>query len=164
MSPRVEWRGLNWRRKLHTQKGYILYLQMSVDLTGISGDNLSSRIFWRNYKFQNKVTCIILRKTHALLRPANAVSPLHSTCGYGVATMSRLLKVHHELCDVTNSPLLSRFVAPSKCCEPSPLHWWSAVLCLVLYCVLLYGVECSSSVYCSLVLVLQCVCVWCSVV
>jgi len=49
------------------------------------------------------VTSIILRKTHALLRLANAVSPLHSTRGYGVATMSRLLKVHHELYDVTNS-------------------------------------------------------------
>jgi len=39
--------------------------------------------------------------------------------------MSRLLKVHHELYGVTNSPLLSRFIAPSKCCKPSPLHSWT---------------------------------------
>jgi len=66
-----------------------------------------------------------VRKTHALLRLANGVSPLHSTRGYGVATMSRLLKDHHELYDVTNSPLLARFIAPSTCCKPSPLHLWN---------------------------------------
>jgi len=47
----------------------------------ISGDNWSSRIFWRNYKFQNELTKIVLWKTHALLRLANAVSPLPSTRG-----------------------------------------------------------------------------------
>jgi len=45
---------------------------------GISGDHLSSRIFWRNYRFENTVTQSILRKTHALLSLAHAVSPLHS--------------------------------------------------------------------------------------
>jgi len=77
----------------------------------------------------NFMTSRTLHSSRALLRLAHVVSPLHSTRGYGVATMSRLLKVHHELYDVTNSPLLSRFIAPSKCCKPSSLYerWGAGV-------------------------------------
>jgi len=80
--PWAEWRGLKiggW--KLNTQKGCILYLQIYSIWVGISGDKLSSRIFWRNYKFQDKMTWIKLRKTHALLRLAHAVHSLLSICG-----------------------------------------------------------------------------------
>jgi len=71
-------RAQNWRWKLITSKECILYLQISVDLSGISGDNLSSRIFWRNYN-ETKISYLA----------ENA-----------------------------------RFVAPSKCCKPSPFHSW----------------------------------------
>jgi len=80
--PWVEWRGLKsgGGNLIHRKVVFCIFRCQSIWL-GISGDNLSSRIFWRNYIFQNEVTWIILRKTHALLRLANAVSPLHSTRG-----------------------------------------------------------------------------------
>jgi len=57
---------------------------------GISGDYLSSSIFWRDYKFQHKMTRIILRETHALLRLAIAVSPLDSTRGLSRCRVTRI--------------------------------------------------------------------------
>jgi len=80
---RVEWRGLKigGGNLIHRKVVVCIFRCQSIWL-GISGDNLSSRIFWRTYRFQNQVTWIILRKTHALLLVANAVSHLHSTRGY----------------------------------------------------------------------------------
>jgi len=46
------------------------------------GKRLRVSEFWRNDKFQDKMTQINLRKTHALLRLATIVSPLQSTHGW----------------------------------------------------------------------------------
>ena len=55
--PRVESRGLKigGGNLIHRKVVFSIFRCQSI-WVGISGDNLSSRIFWRNYKFQNKVT------------------------------------------------------------------------------------------------------------
>jgi len=94
--PRVEWRGLRIRggNFIPRKVVFCIFRWQSIWMR-ISGDTLSSKIFWRNYRFQNKVTWTILRKTHALLRIADAVSALHSTqwvCGSYMA--HRLISSH----------------------------------------------------------------------
>ena len=75
-------RAYNCRRNLiHTKCVFWIFRCQSI-WVGFFGDNLSSRIFQRNDKIQDKMTQINLRKTHALLRLANVVSHLHSTRGY----------------------------------------------------------------------------------
>ena len=80
--PRVEWRGLpiGCGNLIQMKSLFWIFRYQSIWVR-ISGDNPSSRIFWRNDKFQDKMTYIKLRKTHALLRLENVVSPLHSTRG-----------------------------------------------------------------------------------
>jgi len=54
--PLVEWRGLTIGRNLiHTKVVYCIFRCQSIRVQ-ISGDNLSSRIFCRNHKFQDKMT------------------------------------------------------------------------------------------------------------
>ena len=93
-------RAQNWRWKLNTQKGCILFLQMSVDLSGN---------FWR--EFQN----------------------------IGKITDSEKLQIPRPR-DLNYLAENARFVAPRKCCKPSPLNSWPmlqfiAVCCSVLQCV-----------------------------
>jgi len=47
----------------------------------VSNMSRKSRILWRNEKFQDEMTLVNLRKTHALLRLADAVRPLNSAHG-----------------------------------------------------------------------------------
>jgi len=107
---------------------------MSADLSG----NL-----WRLSEFQNIFEKLqIPRQSDLNYVAENARFVALSTC-----CKPSPLKVHHELYDVTNSPLFSRFVALSTCPKPSPLH--SCVVCSSV----LRGVVCSS--------VLQCCCFCC---
>jgi len=66
---------------------------MSVDLRGNICDNPSSRIFWRNDNFQDKMTYINLQKPHAVLRLANVISPLYSI--RGVTSCIHMLDMTH---------------------------------------------------------------------
>jgi len=77
--PRVE--GWDLRGNFNTQNWCFLYLQISVDLSGISGNNPSFRIFSGNLKR--------LSEFPNMWKKVNA-----------------------------------RFVAPSICCKPFPLHPW----------------------------------------
>ena len=55
--PRVEWRGLKigGGNLTHRKVVFCVFRCQSI-WVGVSSDNLSSRIFWRNYKFQDKMS------------------------------------------------------------------------------------------------------------
>ena len=96
--PWVEWKGLKIGGGNLIHRKNVFCIRCQSIWAGISGDNLSSRIFGWSYKFQDKTRQINLRKTHALLRLANAVSPLHSTRGYtpNIYVHSRIHIIHRE--------------------------------------------------------------------
>jgi len=139
----VVWRGLKIGsgNLIHTNCVFWIFRCQSI-WVGISGNNPSCRIIWRNHKVLDKMTSNNLRNTRALLRLSNVVNPLNSTRGC-CSALERESRWHNQRCDalqhIANTSHIPRNILQTHYTWVSSVmigDTWYFVLqgCAVMYC------------------------------